>query len=107
MGRDSKKPTNWLSWMTRNPGDIYVLIDTILSRETELFLKSRWKGKIYCNTLPSNAWGTAILVRKETNIKNCDFNIIDKGNFSTFSFFYNKIYAFNALWGPTNDSPLY
>ena len=41
IGRDSEKPANWLSWMTRNPGDIYVLIDTRLSRETELFLKYR------------------------------------------------------------------
>ena len=108
MGGDNKKPSNWLSWLAINKGDIYVLIDTRASKETELFLKSRWKGKIYFNTFSSNAWGTAILVRKHSKIEKSELRIIDKGNFSTLHFnFDNKRFTLNDLYGPNKDCPLY
>ena len=94
--------------LARNLGEIYVLIDTRLSSDTESYLKSRWKGKIYVNIILSNARGSAILVRKNTEIKNCVFRIIDKGNFSTLHFDYdNKRLALNAIYGPNTNSPLH
>ena len=90
IGGDGKKTANWISWMSRNPGDIKVLIDTRMARETESFLKSRWRGPIFFHTLSSNTRGTAILTRKGSNITNCDFKIIDTGNFSTLHYKYEK-----------------
>ena len=69
IGGDNKKPSNWLSWLARNKGDIYFLIDTRASKETKLFLRVRWMGEIYFNTFSSNARGTVILVRKQSKIE--------------------------------------
>ena len=105
---DNKKPSNWLSWFTRNKADIYVLIDTRASKDTELFLRVRWKGEIYVNTFSSNARGTAILVRNQAKIEKPKYKIIDKGKFSSLHFsFENKRFALNAIYGPNNDCPLY
>ena len=75
--------SNWLSWMTRNKGDIYGFVDTHLSKESENFLKLRWKGEIYFNSYSSNAHGTAVFFRKNADVKNCKYSMIDLGNFST------------------------
>ena len=104
----SKKLSNWLSWIGRNKGDVYIFLDTRLSKQSENFLKSRWKGEIYFNSYTSNARGTAVFVRKNFSITNCKFDVIDPGNFSTFHFDYNKNkYALNVLFCPNVDSPSY
>ena len=100
--------SKWQAWMTRNKGDIYVFVDTRLSKQSENFFKSRWKGKIYFNSYSSNARRTAVFVRKNAYVKNCKYSIIDLGSFSTLHFDHdNKSFALNVLYGPNADSPLF
>ena len=71
--------------MTRNKGDIYVFVDTRLSKQSENLLKSRWKGEIYFNSYSSNGRCTAVFVRKKADVKNWKYSIIDLATFSTLT----------------------
>ena len=58
----------------------------------------------FFNSYSSNASGTAVFVRKNADVTNCKFNIVDPGNFSTLHFDYDKRkYALNVLYGPNID----
>ena len=65
--------------------------------QAENFLESKWKGNIYFYSYSSNAHGTAFFVRKNASVKNCKFNIVDPGNFSTLHFDYDKKVCFECV----------
>ena len=98
---DRKKTRNILNKLNKERSNIFCLVDTRTSKETEHIFQKATKHKLFFNSLRSDARGITILVKDSCPITNITQEIIIPGNLSKLNFTYKEEkWTIAALYAP-------
>ncbi len=106
---DRQKTRNILNKLNKERSNIFCLVDTRTSIETEHIYQKATKHKMFFNSLRSDARGIAILVKESCPITNITQEIIIQGNLFKLNFTYKEErWTIAALYAPnTKDSKFF
>jgi exonuclease III len=89
--------------INKSPSNLFVLIDTRTSPETEIEHQKCTKHKMYFNHLRSNARGVAVLVKDSCPITDIESTVIFPGNITKFNFTHKgEKFSTGTLYAPNN-----
>ena len=98
---DREKTKNIFNKLNKERSNIFCLLDTRTSPETEHIYQKATKHKLYFNSLRSDARGVTILVKDSCPITNITSTNIIQGNLTKLNFTYkDENWTIAALYAP-------
>ena len=94
------------NFLKKKSGDIFVLIDTRISKRLEQQIRAEWDGKIFFSSFTSQARGVAILFKKNVCAEILNEKVDVAGNMlSLLVDFDGKQILLSGIYGPNTDEP--
>ena len=101
-----KKRNEIFKFMNKKGGDIYVLIDTRFSKQTENRIKTEWGSQVFFSSFTSQSRGVAIFFKRYICVEVLKEKSDEHGNLLSLLLKFNgETILLSGLYVPNEDNP--